>query len=147
MKLKARPLGVKGSTQKEINERSHGVTTVENCHIQGRFAGKPLNWKKKSDGEGHAFQTTIEETKDPQSTSKAALFTMQQLEHLHKLFYLKMSVNPSCSLAQKGTYLTVVLFSSNRSFEIPWVIDSGATDHMIDCLRLFFSYADGPSLQ
>lgn len=51
-----------------------------------------------------------------------------------------MTAKPSCSLDQKNTYLIAALFSTDRSFKVAKVIDSGATDHMTDCSRLFSSY-------
>jgi len=51
----------------------------------------------------------------------------------YKLFQSSnLSVNPRplCSLAQKGNYLTVALVSVSPNSSHPWIIDSGATDHM-----------------
>lgn len=61
----------------------------------------------------------------------------------YKLFQSSnLSVNPRplCSLAQKGNYLTVALVSVSPNSSHPWIIDSGATDHMTWSANLFVSY-------
>ena len=44
----------------------------------------------------------------------------------------------SSSLAHKGTFLTTF---STTSHITPWIIDSGASDHMTDAHRLFSTYS------
>ena len=46
-------------------------------------------------------------------------------------------------MAQKGTSLTY--FGSVFRTSEPWLIDSGATDHMIGCEKLFSSYIPSSS--
>ncbi|KAG6467091.1 hypothetical protein ZIOFF_075100 [Zingiber officinale] len=48
--------------------------------------------------------------------------------------------NPLPSLTQKGTYLQYVVFNASTISICPWIIDSGATDHMMGSSRLFHSY-------
>lgn len=47
-----------------------------------KIHGKPANFKKKSNREGSAFQTTIEGVKEQSSSAETTLFTKEQLEHL-----------------------------------------------------------------
>ena len=76
-----------------------------------------------------------------QINSETVSFTNEQLEYLYKPFHSpKLSVNSSCSLAQKGNYFTISSFSVIQNLVNPWIIDSRATDHMTGCLKLFFSY-------
>ena len=49
-----------------------------------------------------------------------------------------MSQTPSANLAQIGNFLNAFSISSNTSY--PWIIDSGATDHMTGLSNLFFTY-------
>lgn len=82
--------------------------------------GKPTNLKK-SNREGSAFQTTIEEIKEPPPFAETIPFTKEQLEHLYKLFSPKMTFNPSSSLAQKvliPLLLSVVQKITQNSFPV-----------------------------
>ena len=48
-------------------------------------------------------------------------------------------------IAQQGTNMTV--FGGLTRKEAPWIIDSGAFDHMTDCENLFSSYVPSSSNQ
>ena len=111
--------------------------TKETCW---KIHGKPPNWKKKSGSENRAFQASHEENQGQQVTSEAFPFTKEQLEHLYNLFQSpQFRVNPSCSLAQKGNFVTALL-SVNSSQTNSWIIDSGATNHMTSCSNFFSTY-------
>ena len=112
--------------------------TKETCW---KLCGKPLNWKRKSGGDGRAFQATTEESLEHQINLETVPFTKEQLKHLYKLYQSpKLSINPSCSLAQKGNYFTITSLSVIPNSINPWIIDSGATNHMKSCSKLFSSY-------
>ena len=67
----------------------------------------------------------------------------EQIDSLCKLLQSSSpTVNPSslCSLAQKGNYLTISLYSVKPNLNCPWIIDSGATDHMTRSSKLFSLY-------
>ena len=82
-----------------------------------------------------------ESSQEREVNSSTTPFMKEQLEHLDKLFQSpQFSVNPSCSLAQTGNYLTTILSSVKSNPSYSWIIDSGATDHMIGCSTLFSSY-------
>ncbi|RDX76604.1 Protein HESO1, partial [Mucuna pruriens] len=134
------PVEVFSEVRGEESRRKIMLNTHEPSIVhEPKSSTLPLNWKKKSVKGGCAFQTTAKEIQEPLSTSETNPFTKEQLEHLYKIFSPKMTTNPSCSLAQKGTYLTTAL--STKNTPNPWIIDSGATDHMIDCSKLFSSYS------
>ncbi|XP_073155033.1 uncharacterized protein [Henckelia pumila] len=75
----------------------------------------------------------------------ATYFIKEQLDKLYEFFQSTQFSNFSsasftCSLAPQGNYLrSMILKASNLSLN-PWIIDSGATDHMTGSSRLFFSY-------
>ncbi|RDX84493.1 hypothetical protein CR513_34449, partial [Mucuna pruriens] len=55
------------------------------------------------------FQTTIKEIQKPPPISKTNPFIKEQLQYLYQLFYPKMIIIPSCSLAHKCIYLTTAI--------------------------------------
>ena len=66
----------------------------------------------------------------------------EQLKHLYKLFQSpKLSINPSCSLAQKGNYFTITSLSVILNSVNPYIIDCGVIDHITGCSKLFSSYS------
>lgn len=68
-------------------------------------------------------------------------FTKEQIDVRCKLLQssnVSSNSSPSCSLAQKDNYLNATLLSVHSSH--PWIIDSGATDHMTGFAKLFLSY-------
>ena len=79
-------------------------------------------------------------SKGAASHSKSVKFTKEQLEHLYKLLQSpQFSVNPSGSLDQKDTSITTLL-SDNSGETNPWIMDSGAIDHITSCSNLFSTY-------
>ena len=104
-----------------------------------KLHGKPPNWKKKNGGDGHVFQVSNEDQRNQVFSDKLP-FTKKQIGNLCKLLQSSNpTVNPSssCSLAQKSNYLTVSLYSVKPNSNCPWIIDSGATDHMTRSSKLF----------
>ena len=75
---------------------------------------------------------------------------MLNKEHLEKLYKLltptssfgSITESGSSHLEQKGTFLTAL--SGVIKEPKPCIIDSGATDHMIGCAKLFSSYTPSP---
>lgn len=113
--------------------------TKETCW---KLHGKPANLKKKPEGNGRAFKTTMEDSQEQPIDSEVSPFTKEQLEHLYKLFKSpQFTVNPSCSLATQGNSYVTALSSLCSFSSNPWIIDSGATDHMKNCSHLFSSYS------
>ncbi|KAH9716025.1 protein kinase domain-containing protein [Citrus sinensis] len=109
--------------------------------------GKPPNWKPRnfsqSNRDSKAFHSATEENGNTATTATTPSFSKEQLEQLYKLFQSTQVTNPvssSCSLAQKGTYQSAV-FNVSTIPLCPWIIDSGATDHMTGCSKLFSFYS------
>ncbi|KZV53482.1 hypothetical protein F511_14848 [Dorcoceras hygrometricum] len=110
--------------------------------------GKPPNWKPKSvrqkGGSGsRAYQSGLDEHINTEKSSGTASFSKEQIDQLYKLFQstsFSPSVPGSCSIATKGTYLQSVGFNVSTITICPWIIDSGATDHMTGSSKLFHSY-------
>lgn len=50
-------------------------------------------------------------------------------------------MSSSCSLAQKSNYCQIVAFNVFITSSCPWIIDSGASNPMIGCSKLFSSYS------
>ncbi|RVW79601.1 hypothetical protein CK203_049978 [Vitis vinifera] len=111
--------------------------TKETCW---KIHGKPQNFKKKNGSDGRAFKTMSADSQGPQINSEKPNYTKEQLSHLYKLFQSPQFSNPSCSLAQQGNYLIAALSSIKSNVHCPWIIDSGATDHMTGSSQIFSSY-------
>ena len=78
---------------------------------------------------------TTEETHEPSTNSDTIPFSKEQLEHLYKLFQ-----SPKLSFVQKGNPLVTAFFGVVPNSIHSWIIDYGATNHMIGCSKIFSSY-------
>ena len=110
--------------------------------------GKPANWKpKQPKAHSHQASTETQADKTPteicQSTSSLG-FNSDQLVKLYELFSNFQASSQSSttlssgSLAKKGTFFTAL---STMPQTTPWIIDSGASDHMTDAHHLFSTYS------
>jgi hypothetical protein len=105
--------------------------TRETCW---KIHGKPANWKssKPGDRSGRAFPTANE--------AEVTSFTKEQMEHLLTLLKSNSSFGiPSVSVAQTGNEPNALSCCLNSS--TPWIIDSGAFDHMTSSHNFFESYS------
>uniref|UniRef100_A0A2N9GQ49 Reverse transcriptase Ty1/copia-type domain-containing protein n=1 Tax=Fagus sylvatica TaxID=28930 RepID=A0A2N9GQ49_FAGSY len=105
--------------------------TRETCW---KIHGKPANWKssKPGDRSGRAFPTANE--------AEVTSFTKEQMEHLLTLLKSNSSSGiPSVSVAQTGNEPNALSCCLNSS--APWIIDSGASDHMTSSHNFFESYS------
>ncbi|KZV37837.1 hypothetical protein F511_10867 [Dorcoceras hygrometricum] len=83
------------------------------------------------------------EQNNTKTSSGTASFSKEQIDQLYKLFQstsFSPSIPGSCSIATKGKYLQSVGFNVSTITICPWIIDSGATDHMTGSSKLFHSY-------
>ena len=83
-----------------------------------------------------ALYLTAEETHEPSTNSNTIPFTKEQLEHLYKLVQ-----SPKLSFVQYGNPLITAFFGVVPNSIHSWIIDSGATDHMTGCFKMFSSYS------
>ncbi|XP_062075281.1 uncharacterized protein LOC133779323 [Humulus lupulus] len=100
--------------------------------------GKPPNWTPRRQNERKAYQTQTESTND-QNSAGTPSFNKEQLAHLYTLLS-QSSINPSSG---PETHSASVAHSGNFSStsNTPWIIDSGATDHMTGLPHLFDTYS------
>lgn len=86
--------------------------------------------------DGHESQAgVIDQGQQFISTTDSFPSTEEQTDMLYNLFSQSFF---SCSLAQKGNYLSAAL-DTNTCY--PWIIDSGATDHMTGSSKKISSYS------
>lgn len=108
--------------------------TRETCW---KIHGKPTHMKKS---DSCAFQSQFDDSQENIVNSKVALLTKEQIKQLYKIFKSpQFYVSPSCSLAHQGNPSIIALSSVTPNSHSSWIIDSGATDHMTSCSKLFFS--------
>ena len=79
-----------------------------------------------------ALYLTAKETHEPSTNSTAIPFTKEQLEHLYELVQ-----SPKLSFVEKGNPLATTFFGIIPNSIHSWIIDSGATDHMTGCFKMF----------
>ena len=131
---------------------SHHGHTKDICW---KIHGKPANWVPQRQTEGRGFQAQSNQDKqgiDPstqhQSTNSSIPLRKEQLEQFYHL--LNPSPAPSlsnpdlgsCSIAQFGNHSALTSLVHSKEL---WIIDSGASDHMIGGSNFFLSYTSCPS--
>lgn len=125
------------------NDRDQPI--CEHCSKPGhtkakcwKLHGKPAeNFSaNRNPRDAKGFHASSEDASEkPKPASEPSAFSKEQLEQLYQLMSshsISNTPNPSSyiassSLAQKGTYPTAFIAGSTSN---PWIIDSGATDHM-----------------
>ncbi|KZV49361.1 hypothetical protein F511_10901 [Dorcoceras hygrometricum] len=124
------------------NKPNHTKETCWDLH------GKPPNWKprfqKQKGRESRAHQSGVEE--EAGVFSGMPTFSKEQLGQLYRLlqspqFTKPVPVASSSSVAQQGSSSFQPMALHVFSPDIPWIVDSGATDHMTGSYGLFSSYA------
>ena len=111
--------------------------------------GKPVDWKPKQPNKAHGHQASTETQTDktPIENHQSASSVRLNSDQLAKLYELLFNFQASSqfsttlssgSLAHKGTFLTAL---NTMSHITPWIIDSGAFDHMTDAHNLFSIYS------
>ena len=103
--------------------------------------GKPANWQPRKKTDGCAYQTQSDHDKCGNSGASIP-FSKKLVEQLCRLLN-----QPSANISQPSGSCSVVqsgkLYSAQKSFifsKDPWIIDSGAFDHMTGGSNLFSSY-------
>ncbi|RDY13292.1 hypothetical protein CR513_01814, partial [Mucuna pruriens] len=85
---------------------------------------KPANWKSKSQHNNRDNPTIVEENQEFPINTYSIPFSKEQLENLYKLFQSpKLSLNPSCSMVQKGNTLVIAFLGLVPISGHPWIID------------------------
>ena len=121
-----------------------------------RLNGKPPNFRdnRGTRREPKGYQTTSDTEQQLGENFVNISLNKEQLEQLYKLLTPSSASVPAQSgtntsqnlinssfVAQKGTFRTA-LSGTTEKFN-PWIIDSGATDHMTGFARFFSTYTPG----
>ncbi|KAG6508688.1 hypothetical protein ZIOFF_034068 [Zingiber officinale] len=109
--------------------------TRETCW---KIHGKPKNFKGKSgEKNGRIFPTVNE------AMTIANTITKEHLEQLLALLTSNPSSStPNVSMAHTGN--EIIVFPCGFGISAPWIIDSGASDHMTNSLKLLKLYSPCP---
>ncbi|RVW35969.1 Retrovirus-related Pol polyprotein from transposon TNT 1-94 [Vitis vinifera] len=118
-----------------------------------KIHGKPVDWKPRQplEKEGRGNHVATDE-QSPQP--EASPFNKEQMEMLQKLLSPLLSVQSqtgsssnqvigSGTLAHKGNFLSA--FTAGKKRKKPWIVDSGASDHMTGDATIFDTYSSCPN--
>ncbi|RVX15883.1 Retrovirus-related Pol polyprotein from transposon TNT 1-94 [Vitis vinifera] len=118
-----------------------------------KIHGKPVDWKPRQplEKEGRDNHVATDE-QSPQP--EASPFNKEQMEMLQKLLSPLLSVQSqtgsssnqvigSGTLAHKGNFLSAFIAGKKR--KKPWIVDSGASDHMTGDATIFYTYSSCPN--
>ncbi|KAK3031945.1 hypothetical protein RJ639_036229 [Escallonia herrerae] len=140
-------LAAYGTNYKGSDNQPHkGRPWCDHCRRPGhikekcwKIHGKPADWKpRKPQPENRGYVATTEE----KPISEDVVFSKEQLELLQNMFN-QAQINPPVirlgTIAQKGIFPSALNSKVEKSN--PWVIDTGASDHMTGDISLFSSYS------
>ncbi|RVW55235.1 Retrovirus-related Pol polyprotein from transposon TNT 1-94 [Vitis vinifera] len=118
-----------------------------------KIHGKPVDWKPRQplEKEGRGNHVATDE-QSPQP--EASPFNKEQMEMLQKLLSPLLSVQSqtgsssnqvigSGTLAHKSNFLSA--FTAGKKRKKPWIVDSGASDHMTGDATIFDTYSSCPN--
>ena len=130
------------------NQRRNNRPWCDHCKKPGhtkescwKLHGKPADWKPSTWGSQGNIATT-----EAQITTEAETgpFNREQIETLHKMLQttIQTALNPggtsTATMAQQGNLYTAL--SAQKQDTAPWIVDSGASDHMIGDITTFDEY-------
>lgn len=104
--------------------------------------GKPADWKPKQGAKARGYRANSDHPKQGEKSTSGNTSNSEQLERIMEILSSlqnsdQLPNKASSSLAKKGNFLKAFTVSSSQS---PWIIDTGASDHMTDAYHLFTSY-------
>ena len=130
-------------------------TYCEHCKKMGHtkdtcqtLHGKPADWKPRQPNKTHSHQAFIETQTDKTPIENHQLassvgFNSDQLAKLYEFFSNFQASGQSSTTLSSGSLThkdTFFIALSAMSHITPWIIDSGASDHMTDAHHLFSTY-------
>ena len=117
--------------------------TWKSAHMEGKpqFNSKGRNQVKTSKGFHVEFANQqASESSTSTAVAENSLFSKEQLELLYKLMgKTEVTSQPSYAFTQSGISEPVLCLTTTLK-NVPWIIDSGASDHMTQESKVFSSY-------
>ncbi|PON46011.1 hypothetical protein TorRG33x02_327260, partial [Trema orientale] len=145
-------LAARVSSQSFSDKPRKGRPWCDHCRRPGhtketcwKIHGKPIDWKPARERETKGNHVAAEDTP---TTSNSAPLSREQWELIQKLINQTQSItqtqansSPSVigtgSVAQKGNFLSALQVEKEKG---PWIMDSGASDHMTGEITVFKQY-------
>ncbi|RVW73200.1 Retrovirus-related Pol polyprotein from transposon RE1 [Vitis vinifera] len=141
-----------GSHQ-QLNMEENSALKTQFTPFDNRQKIKGVDWKPRQppEKEGRGNHVATDE-QSPQP--EASPFNKEQMEMLQKLLSPFLSVQSqtgsssnrvigSGTLAHKGNFLSA--FTTGKKRKKPWIVDSGASDHMTGDATIFDTYSSCPN--
>jgi len=116
-----------------------------------KLHGKPpsRDWGKKGDNTRKGGQAHIGAATNEENRGGVIQLNQDEVEKMRSFLNKLDKSTSSCSLAHSGTFgeflFSFGLNASDKNYNPYWILDSGATDHMIPLPKHFSSYTPCPS--
>jgi len=128
--------GTQGSRHNQSKQQHHG--SKGNCNPRGSFpAAHAVDIAPMNRGQSHGFSTPTHLASQTNLLHMLFVGQLQQLTQVVSMISSTHSSNNSNAYANAAGLASFFIPSINSVFTNPWILDSGATDHIIYDSTLF----------
>ena len=139
--------------QPSDNRQRKGRPWCDHCRKPGhtretcwKIHGKPADWKPTRVSNDRENRSNLASADEKSTPVEPTPFSKEQMEILQKMFHQSQQIPGNStsmigtgSLAQKGNFLRAL--NVKRKKHSPWIVDSGASDHMTGDATILDNYS------